>query len=1248
MTKIKVPRTGKLPALRTKNFLDDNLYVILSFLVPFLLMAVAFASENVAPFGILKTMYESVLYHIGNLFPSLGITVTPNVEKPWGTEQMLVIDLWHQYYPFLYDLHEKLQEGSSLFWTWSVGMGSNFIAMMSYYLLSPLNFISVIIPDGALVGYLCVATVIKISCAGMFTAICLRMLFKRNDLSLVMFSLMFALCSFNMGYYWCVIWMDSVALLPLVVAGTVALLRDGKYKLFTISLALSVIFNYYIGLFICIAVFLTAIGYTVSRWHSLKKSLKDMLRTVTCSGIALLMTTPITVPAYLALQNCYKSASGMPENFAINVGTVDSAIVNATEPGMSNFVERFQEASGGVLDAFLQIISNIISFVVPTSKEGLPNIACGMLCVILLGVFFCSRKIKLGEKLFCCTTLLFLIASFIFRQLDYMWHGFHFPNMLPYRFSFLVSFLLIYMAYRAYMLLRYSSYIDVIIATLLLVLILLPSIFTLLDTLETPLLDPAVVSKEAVIGSLVFSVIMIILLILFTLRIMPRRILTMALCIVVCVEMCACAVIGVNSVGSTTTTGYPREAPHMERMIDYIEMREDANTDIFRTEVTGTQSLNDGALNGYNGISVFNSMANVNITKYVEHLGLAGWQAGNRYTYYESSPVTNTILNLKYVIARDGVAQSDYLNQVNYSGPVSLFENTEYIPMGFMTNSDLKYLSIDDSVVNPFENQIEFWKLATGIEEPLYNLISVDSAAHTPSENFTVSRPQSQQGMYTAYTTDSTITPSTKFNYDLDEDAFVCVYFYVGGAESSGQIKVTPSGGAESIIRSSLNVKQPFITCVGRYKAGDTVSLCCQLKTGANCSIRAFCYALDEDVFRAGLDKLSESVLEATKVTDTSIEGTINVKEEGYFYTSIPYEAGWSAYVDGKKVKMDPVGDAMCGFILSEGEHTVKLTYTPDGFVIGMLGFSFALVLFVLICVCTSKRFRNSKFFMVRFIVWLFDPAVKDKSAGDAQDGPDDDPDDPDGTDAPDGEAPEGAQDETDEETEVSVVRKYPEAIEPAELEFKVMDVIGASDIPLTGELINKKLSAQYEIDEDVLADTLDKLEAKGLVKFVKQNGVTGYVCILDKEESGWFAKLNSLIKGEYSMWILGGVVLMLLALCCLVPYLTKTVTEDAANTASTADVKINYGLMIPLAIGAVVDFIMAFVVNMHRSSLLRDCTGIIKYTDSVVPIIVSVATLNVPALLFDLKCGDYVKKGKAKLDKIRSVQGTGRPKKKK
>lgn len=55
-------------------------------------------------------------------------------------------------------------------------------------------------------------------------------------------------------------------------------------------------------------------------------------------------------------------------------------------------------------------------------------------------------------------------VSFIIRQLDFIWHGFHFTNMIPYRFSFLYSFVVLYMAYRAWLMRRKFRPVQIVIA----------------------------------------------------------------------------------------------------------------------------------------------------------------------------------------------------------------------------------------------------------------------------------------------------------------------------------------------------------------------------------------------------------------------------------------------------------------------------------------------------------------------------------------------------------------------------------------------------------------------------------------------------------------------------------------------------------------------------------------------------------------------------------------------------------------
>ena len=185
MPTIPILREPKTIPQRLSAFAKRNLYVWIAFLVPLALMLTAFGLMDVSPFG-------------------------------KADKQILVTDLWHQYYPFLADFQDKLQHGESLFWTWSVGSGANYFSLMSYYLASPMNFLSLFVSPDWLREFLMFSVAVKIALAGSFMAFFLKSVFRRNDASLVIFGISFSFCAFFMGYYWNTIWLDTVCITPLV------------------------------------------------------------------------------------------------------------------------------------------------------------------------------------------------------------------------------------------------------------------------------------------------------------------------------------------------------------------------------------------------------------------------------------------------------------------------------------------------------------------------------------------------------------------------------------------------------------------------------------------------------------------------------------------------------------------------------------------------------------------------------------------------------------------------------------------------------------------------------------------------------------------------------------------------------------------------------------------------------------------------------------------------------------------------
>lgn len=880
-------KKAKSPTLkeqgRFKAFFSNNLFIILAFLVPFVLMTTAFALMKVSPFG---------------------------------DQQILVTDLWHQYFPFLVDFQDKLKHGESLFWSWTQGAGVNYFALMSYYLASPLNFVSVFIPSEWLREFLMFSVVIKVACAGMFMAIFLRSVFKKNDFSLVLFGCCFSFCAFFMGYYWNTIWLDTVCITPLVVLGAVKLLTENKFRLYVITLALSLLANYYIGLFTCIFVLLIFIAYNIVKLENVKTFFTKLLRMGVFSLIAIGITAFFLLPAFFGLQNTNASGSSFPSTFSINIGKSNDLL--------------------GVLTAIQQILSNFITFISPATKEAdaLPNIACGTVSIVLGILFLTSKKIRLKEKIVDMCLIFFMILSCIIRQLDYIWHGFHFTNMIPYRFSYLISFVLVVMAFRAFMLIDFSSCWDVLLAALGSTLVILFAIGT----------------QEAytIIGTAVVALVVCTMLFLYTRRIVPKQVLLIVLAVVVIGESGATAYIGVKTTTVTGTYDYPRGGETTKQVINYMNSLEENTTELWRAETTSTQTLNDGSLNDYNGLSMFNSMANVDTTRFFENFGMMGWKSGNRYTYAEGSPVTNVFMNLKYIISRDGVYRNTYdLSEAYAVGNEKLLKNDHYIPMGFMVNNNLTQWVENDNEdqFNPFDQQNEFFKLATGINENVYTSLDVVSQGHYDYNKFPVTK--TSYGNYSFSCTDASITPHVKWNYEAPEDGLYCMYAKISGGDN---VTVMQNDAAQG---STYGMGRPYIACIGYFNKGDKISVYSQLEQGQSGSAQVYVNLLNQDVFEKGYEKISKDVMTTESLTGSSMEGTIDVSEDGLFYTSIPYEEGWTAVVDGKEVEITPVGGSLLAFPLLKGSHEIKLYYYPKGFWPGFAVTTICLLTFAGLCAYT-------------------------------------------------------------------------------------------------------------------------------------------------------------------------------------------------------------------------------------------------------------------------------------------------------
>ena len=829
--------------------------------------------------------------------------------EPFGKYSMLYSDMYHQYYPFFVEFRDALRSGESLLHSWSVGLGMDYLGLIAYYLASPLNLLSILVPEGLLLEYFSLLMPVKLGLAGLFFAIFLKKMFDREDISIAVFGAFYALCAWALGYQWNVMWLDTFALLPLVALGTVSLLRDKKFVLYTLTLFLSIYSNYYIGFFTCIFVLLLFFIYEICRWQGFKRFFLDLCRIAFFSVLAIGMTAILTLPAYAALQTTQSSVNQFPKGFRMNIAS-------------SNTWK-------GLLEAMRKVAGNMGGGIEPTFKEGLPNLYCGTGSMVLAFLYLTSKDVKLRDKLCSVVLLVFFMLSFILRQLDYIWHGFHFTNMIPYRFSFLFSFVLLYMAYRAWTV-RHSFKIWQILAAMFLTLGILGCSDKLKDWVF-------------LLFNLSFLVLYVGILIYGRLnKKLPedadhrtianhaaavknrRQIATSLLLGIMAIELiCNLVSFGIHFDG-TSVSNYPRGTTYSASVIRYMKEREE-DTLFYRAEATHSQTLNDGALNGYNGVSAFTSSANVKVTEFMQTLGYGAKNTYNRYCYEEASPVSDLFLNLKYMIEREGKdKESTYFKEINRFGNAVLLQNNFYLPLGFLTEPELADLEFNVSN-NSFSFQNQLISTASGLEGDVWKILTGDCLT-IEGKDVTI-KEQNSNGYcsYKADLSNSTII----YTYTVDTDGFMCIN--VNQPKRNG-VAIWVNGEQ----RYTEAISLPQMLAVGDVSMGDVVELKATCKTeGESSTMTISAAVLNEARFAAHYNALHAATMELTEFSNTEVIGTINCNRDGLLYTSIPQNGNWHAQVDGEAVEVVTVGGAMCAVKLTEGTHEVRFVYHNASFAVG-------------------------------------------------------------------------------------------------------------------------------------------------------------------------------------------------------------------------------------------------------------------------------------------------------------------------
>lgn len=844
--------------------------------------------------------FKNRFYLLAAFIPLLILTIAYIALGIWpfGERQVQIIDSYHQYVPFFSEFVRKIRSGESLFYSWNGGLGMNFWAVFAYYLASPLNFLLLLFPDKFLLEGFTFILMIKVALSGFTFSYYISKRFKRYDITIVYFAMFYALCGWVLGYNWNIMWLDCLVLLPLIILGLERLVKEGKGLLYGITLGICIITNYYIAIMICMFLVLY---FFVLFFENKKKNVRLFFRRgFLFAGYSLLagaLSACLLLPTLAGLAVSNSAESKFPTNI------------------------KFYHSIG-------ELFSRQFAIVEPTDLSGDPNLYFGVFTLLLVILYIFRKGIPLGNKILKLLLLGFLLFSTNFRILDYIWHGFHFPNSLPARFTFIYAFLALTMAYEVFLALRKYEYWQLAVP------------FVLMEALLAWCYFGKAADQEiyTYIVTEILVIVYFILICIYKKKFKRQRFIQGLLMVFLFAEVTGNSVYGLCRNGSISRTSYIRHvdaAKELKKTTDALE-----NNGFYRMELDSFAGRNNNMWLDFPGISLFASTMGADINDLMGEVGY--FSATNKYSYVGGTPLTDSIFGLKYLVSQERYESLRTFHNIDEAGETNtlyLNANPYALSLGFMV--DNAYADWNHKVKRPEYVLNDFVQKTTGTTDFLFN---DEPLPELLSENCTLE--STGDGQYSYKKAAAKDEASVKFSLDITDGQTRYIYYQ---AANCSKLKVSRNDSVKTYTDTRGHLVE-----LGNDGHIDVELVTDDEHTSGNIKIYLFSY--DASVFEQFHSTVSQHQWELTEYTDTYLTGTIQAEKDGIMYTSIPYDKGWKVTVDGKPVETESIDGTLLYIHLPAGQHTITMHYTPTGFIPGFIISMASCLIFVVIY---SRKLRK-------------------------------------------------------------------------------------------------------------------------------------------------------------------------------------------------------------------------------------------------------------------------------------------------
>lgn len=796
---------------------------------------------------------------------------------PFQNNTLLTIDMNNQYISFFSYFKEVLIGNDSLFYSFSKTMGGEMTGLAAYYLISPFNLLFIFSNVNNLPLIILIVTLLKIGSSGLTMFFLLNQEIKQKNA--LVFSLIYSMIAYNIVYQQNIMWLDGVILLPLMVLGVNYLLNGSKKYVYVVALSLAIITNYYIGFMLSIFAVIYFAGkmtekLLLNRTEFNKYYHRNIFDFITSSLLAGGISAIVTIPTIFSL-------SGGKAEFDLSILTTSSNFDTI------DFITKF------FIGAFNR--NEIVS--------GLPNIYTSLLILILVFGYFSTKHIEFPKKVVSLTTILVLFFSFKISGLNLIWHGFNFPVWFPYRYSFIFSFYLIYIASlnSEYFIEESGKIRTAIFTTFLFFSIIIEK------------LNYAYLSPNKITLSLLFVG---IYLLLSSDKINLTKNKKYIVILLICsLELVANNYLNLKNNSYSPMTYYDNYISQNQPILESLNSKDD----FYRIEKTYYFNRNDALLFNYPGLTHYSSSEKTEIKDF---LGNIGYRNNGSWASFSkgSSTAADSLMNIKYILSKDlDLPYYDFLYEEN---DVKIYENPNVLPLGFMADEAIKE---NINYMNPIQYINDIYS-TLGTQDSIYTKI--------PERNIDFNSYNVEETTY-----DDEVTYS---KVDTDDEAFIeflipvldnnlITFYFLTNTFDGATLYVNGQYAGKDFNTYSQNVNiahsEENIAKIRIVLDGEKLTYSDSLF-----------YYQDLNLFKNTTDHIRGHSLTEVKAQGNRVSGEFySSNDNDYLFLNIPYDESWNITIDGVQKRAEQVFNNQMAIKTSKGTHTLKMKYIPKGFKLGSI-----------------------------------------------------------------------------------------------------------------------------------------------------------------------------------------------------------------------------------------------------------------------------------------------------------------------